>query len=126
MSDWTTRVAEFVLPGHPDKLADAIADAIVAEAFKREREALVAIEVALHRRVVFVDGRIACKGAETIDIPAIVRSVYASSGYSAVFPPDLPNIEVITDLCIGPLLENEAKFRRSEERRVGKECRSRW
>ena len=30
------RVAEFVLPGHPDKVADAIADRIVAAALARD------------------------------------------------------------------------------------------
>ena len=33
-------VAEAVLPGHPDKLCDAIADALVEEAVRRERRAL--------------------------------------------------------------------------------------
>ena len=40
----TLRPAEVVLPGHPDKLADAIADAIVHEASRRDPRALVGIE----------------------------------------------------------------------------------
>ena len=79
----TLRAAEFVLPGHPDKLCDAIADALVQEAGRRERRALVGVEVAIHRSSVYVTGRIACRDAESIDVPGIVRAVFASAGYSA-------------------------------------------
>jgi S-adenosylmethionine synthetase len=60
--------AEYVLPGHPDKLCDAIADALVEEAARREKRALCAIEVAVHRASVFITGRIACRGARRIPI----------------------------------------------------------
>src|SRR5579883_3496409 len=55
------RAAEYVFPGHPDKLCDAIADALVQEAGRRERRALCGVEVAVHRASVFVTGRIACR-----------------------------------------------------------------
>ena len=57
--------AEYVFPGHPDKLCDAIADALVEEAARREKRALCGIEVAVHRASVFITGRIACAGAES-------------------------------------------------------------
>ena len=60
------RVAEFVFPGHPDKLCDAIADTLVEEAIRREPRALVGVEVAVHRAKVFVTGRIAGRGAAEI------------------------------------------------------------
>ena len=41
--------AEFVFPGHPDKLCDAIADALVQAATALEKRALVGVEVACHR-----------------------------------------------------------------------------
>ena len=53
------RFAEAVCVGHPDRLADTIAERIVALAVARDPEALVGVEVALHRNVVFVDGRVA-------------------------------------------------------------------
>ena len=74
---WT---AESIFPGHPDKLADAVADAIVAEAGRREKRALVGVEVAVHRNNVFITGRVACTGAEDIDFHELVRNVYASAG----------------------------------------------
>ncbi|MFM7808807.1 MAG: S-adenosylmethionine synthetase N-terminal domain-containing protein, partial [Planctomycetota bacterium] len=79
MTSELIRTAEFVLPGHPDKLADAIADAIVQEAMLRERRALVGVEVAVHRDAVFIDGRVACAGAERIDFERLVRGVYGSA-----------------------------------------------
>jgi len=44
--------AEFVFPGHPDKLCDAIADALVQAATALEKRALVGVEVACHRNKV--------------------------------------------------------------------------
>jgi len=114
----TLRPAEYVLPGHPDKLADAIADAIVHEAWRRERRALVGVEVALHRDVVFIDGRVACRSARTIDFRALVRKVYADIGYGSTFGPDPRRLKVRTDLCIGPLLKGESKFREISDDQV--------
>jgi S-adenosylmethionine synthetase len=103
--------SEYVLPGHPDKLCDAIADALVQEASRRERRALCGVEVAVHRATVFVTGRIACSDAESIDIPALVRKVYASAGHDDDWSPAPRQLRVETDLCLCPLNEGEAEFR---------------
>ncbi len=103
--------AEFVFPGHPDKLSDAIADALVQEAGRREKRALVGVEVAVHRNKVFITGRIACKGAETIDIDGLARNVYRTAGQGGGWYPDPEEIVIETDLCLGPLEEGEAEFR---------------
>lgn len=44
--------AEYVSPSHPDRLADAIAEGIVTEAVKKRHDALVGVEVAVHRDIV--------------------------------------------------------------------------
>jgi S-adenosylmethionine synthetase len=106
-----TYIAEYVLSGHPDKLCDAIADALVEEAARREQRALCGVEVAVHRSAVFITGRIACEGAETIEIEEIVRSVYASAGYDDTWRPRPAELKVETDLCLGPLRDGEAQFR---------------
>jgi S-adenosylmethionine synthetase len=103
--------AEFVFPGHPDKLSDAIADALVAEAIRREPRALVGVEVAVHRSQVFVTGRIACNDAESIDVEGIARDVYRSAGYDDNWQPSADNVLVRSDLCLGPLEEGEAEYR---------------
>ncbi len=103
--------AEFVFPGHPDKLCDAIADALVAAAIAREPRALVGVEVAVHRDRVFVTGRIAGQDAEGIDVPEIVRDVYRSAGYGDGWNPPPGELRVETDLCVGPLEEGESECR---------------
>ena len=107
----TIHTAEYVLPGHPDKLCDAIADALVEQAARREKRALCGVEVAVHRATVFVTGRIACRDAETIDVPEIVRQVYASAGYDSLWRPSPEELTVHADLCLGPLNDGEADFR---------------
>ncbi len=107
----TMRTAEFVLPGHPDKLADAVADAIVQEARAREERAIVGVEVALNRNIAFIDGRVGCRGAQAIDLRKIVRSVYASAGYCAQFEPRPAKVAVKLDVHVGPLQQHEIASR---------------
>jgi S-adenosylmethionine synthetase len=103
--------AEFVFPGHPDKISDAIADALVLEASRRERRALVGVEVAVHRNRVFITGRIACKDAAGINVDRIVRETYRSAGYGEGWYPTPEDVIVESHLCLGSLEEGEAEFR---------------
>ena len=103
--------AEFVFPGHPDKLCDAIADALVAEAIRREPRALVGVEVAVHRDHAIVTGRIACHGATEIDVDGIVRGIYRSAGYGDGWYPAPDELKIDNQLCLGPLEDGEAEFR---------------
>jgi len=105
------RPAEAVAAGHPDKICDAIADGIVDLAVGRERRALVGVEVAVHRGVVFVTGRVAGAGLRTADVEAMVRGRYADLGHGADWPPDPASLAVVCDLDLGPLLPGEADFR---------------
>ena len=117
------RFAEDVCAGHPDRLADEISDRIVRLAVARDDRALVGVEVALHRQVVFIDGRIAagpgpgeddCAVSEP-EIADLVRAVYRDAGYgttsSGRFAPDPGELEIRFDLCLGPLLEAERDIR---------------
>ena len=103
--------AEYVFPGHPDKLSDAIADALVEAAARLEKRALVGVEVAVHRNRVFITGRIACQDAEILDIGSLVRNVYQSAGYGPDWEPAPGNVDIELDLCLGPLEDGEAEFR---------------
>ena len=51
--------AEFVLPGHPDKLCDAVADSLVACFHAGDEDAQCGVEVACVFDRLFVTGRIA-------------------------------------------------------------------
>lgn len=125
------RFAEAVCAGHPDRLADTIADGIVALATWYDPDALVGVEVALHRGVVFVDGRIAAgRGAECAvseeEVAGVVRSAFARAGYGGTFPPEPSALEVRFDLCLGPLEPDERLFRRVADDQVigvGYACR---
>lgn len=103
-------VAEYVSPGHPDRLADAIAEGIVTEAVRRRPDALVAVEVAVHREVVFIDGRIAA-GATRLDKESIVRDVYRAAGYGGPWIPDPDRLRIIGDLCEEELPALESDIR---------------
>lgn len=52
------RIAEAVLPGHPDKFCDCVADAIVAEAVKADPEAFAQIEVGVWSDQAWLSGTI--------------------------------------------------------------------
>src|SRR5262245_12709518 len=85
-----THLAEDVLPGHPDRVADAIAESIVDHAVAWDKQALVGVEVAVHREAVFVTGRVA--GTRVfgstqwrpveLDLKKIVRKVFTTAGYT--------------------------------------------
>ena len=78
--------AEFVLPGHPDKLCDAIADSIVTTLARWDDAAQCGIEVACVFDRVFVTGRVATASMEGGFVfgasrDEIVRHAYRSAGY---------------------------------------------
>ena len=105
------RPAEAVAAGHPDKIADAIADAIVDLAIGREPRALVGVEVAVHRGWVFVTGRAAGARITQEDIERLVRERYAVLGHGGDWPPDPGALGIVCDLDLGPLVAGEADFR---------------
>jgi S-adenosylmethionine synthetase len=107
------RMAEYVLPGHPDKLADRIADGLVDLACARDTDALVGVEVALHRDTVFVDGRIAAAGEPITmaEVEGVVRDAYRDAGYDGDWCPDPDALRVTTDLCIETLSADERLIR---------------
>lgn len=76
------QIAEFILPGHPDKLCDRIADCLVDAACRRDPKSLVGVEVALHQQVVLVTGCITTVPAMTLsEVNEIVRQVFRDAGY---------------------------------------------
>jgi S-adenosylmethionine synthetase len=85
MSRVTVVAAEDVLPGHPDRLCDALAEAIVEAACRHDPEALVGVEVALHRHLLVVTGRVAAGPPDDpvrVDVDALAAAVLAAAGYT--------------------------------------------
>jgi S-adenosylmethionine synthetase len=110
---------EVVSPGHPDKLADAVADAIVSAVYENDSSALVGVEVAVSLDRVFITGRIATNGKllKSLDLNAVVRKVFQEAGYGhshsgILWLPD-PDCIVVdtTGLILDEIQEDERKIR---------------
>lgn len=106
-------VAEEVLAGHPDRLADAVAERIVDRALAADPEAAVAVEVAVHRSGVFVSGRVAAGGGEPFadpgELAAVVGEAYKAAGYRGRWA---LLRAVAADLEVAPLAHDERAVRR--------------
>ncbi len=105
--------AEDVLMGHPDRLADAIAEGMVDGAVASDPDALVGVEVGVHRKVVFVTGRLAVGKPEYQraifpNTRKLVQSVYQDAGYDGRWLID-PRVE--TDLAHDFLSDEERAIR---------------
>lgn len=72
--------SESVTEGHPDKVCDQIADAILDDIFAEDTSARVAVEVCATTGMVMVFGEVTTK--HYCDIPAIVRGVIKDVGYN--------------------------------------------
>ena len=72
--------AESVTSGHPDKLADLIADSILDECLEQDENSRVACEVMLAHNKCFISGEITT--AAQVDYEYIARSVIAQIGYN--------------------------------------------
>lgn len=89
--------SESVTEGHPDKLADQIADAILDEIIKRDPYARVACEVLVTTGLVVVAGEITT--ACYVDIPKTVRDTVREVGYTrAKYGFDADTCAVITTI----------------------------
>ena len=73
--------SESVTEGHPDKVCDQIADAILDDIFAGDPSARVAIEVCATTGMVMVFGEVSTE-EHYADIPAIVRGVIKDVGYN--------------------------------------------
>ena len=120
-------VAEDILPGHPDRLADAIAERIVQDTVLRDPEALVGVEVAVFRGTVLVTGRVAAGNPDdclSLFSEAQAYQAFEDAGYRgrwAITPngfagPDAEEdsccqLRVLAELDLGPLSCEEASIR---------------
>lgn len=91
MTETNTMTAEWVLPGHPDKLCDALADRIVGEVMRADPYGQCGIEAACAFDHVFVTGLI---GFDRDTLPDVeqrlagwVRDTYRSAGYGGRWDP---------------------------------------
>lgn len=97
--------AQGLLPGHPDKLCDAIVDGLVQQAVTRDPHAYCRVEASIYRDGVHVFGRLAGTGTEVIDHRAVIHQVFLSAGV------DPEQVRLSAELDCGPLSERERASR---------------
>ena len=97
-------IAEFILPGHPDKICDRIADLIVDAACARDPRALVGVEVALHRYHILITGCVTTFPAMTKEnIVALVHKAFFDAGYGELWSPHPSQLIIAFDLRLEEL-----------------------
>lgn len=77
----TRSSAEYVLNGHPDKLADIAADAVLDAYLSVDPKARVACELLIAKDLVVAAGEIT--STTQIDLPGVLRRVIAEVGYTS-------------------------------------------
>ena len=73
--------SESVTEGHPDKICDAVSDAVLDALMEQDPFSRVACETCTNTGFVLVMGEITTKA--NIDIPAIVRKTVTEIGYDS-------------------------------------------
>jgi len=94
-------VSESVTPGHPDKLCDGIADAVVDALLRQDPRASAEVECAVASGIVFLAARVAAHAA--VDMPAIAREVLAEAGYLGASGFDARRCSILTSLTDVPI-----------------------
>ena len=72
--------SESVTEGHPDKVCDAISDAILDDLLSQDQESHVACETLATNGLVVVSGEVRSSGS--LDIPKIVKNTLSKIGYT--------------------------------------------
>jgi S-adenosylmethionine synthetase len=93
------RVSETVLPGHPDKFCDLVADAIVQEATRLDRDAYAQVEVGVWSDQMWLSGRVASCVPFEKPINEIVRSTGAALGLDAGNWIDASRYRITATVC---------------------------
>jgi len=93
------RMSEVVLPGHPDKFCDQVADAIVAECYAADPRAYCQVEMSTWCDQVFLTGGIVTRKPLRRTLPDIVRAVGRDIGYVAGNAVDADRYEVRDTVC---------------------------
>jgi S-adenosylmethionine synthetase len=73
--------SESVTEGHPDKLCDQIADAIVDHILRRDQQARVVAEAAVATSIVFIAARF--DSPVVVDFPNVAREMISQVGYTS-------------------------------------------
>jgi len=81
MGGWMIRTAEFVSPGHPDKICDRISDKILDYCIKLDPDARVAVETMGGHGSIYISGEVTLDTKKEIPILHLVEDVMVSKDY---------------------------------------------
>jgi S-adenosylmethionine synthetase len=93
------RVSEAVLPGHPDKFCDQVADAIVAETYRVDPRAYCQVEVSVWSDQVWISGGLSTREPFERPLDDIVREVGREIGYVGGNAIDAERSQVTDTVC---------------------------
>ncbi len=104
--------SESVTEGHPDKVADQIADAILDECLRQDKYSRVACEVLVNTGLVLISGQITTKGY--VDFGRVARGVIRDIGY------DKPEYQFDWQSCavLNTVVEQSADISRGVSKKV--------
>ena len=111
--------AEHVLPGHPDKLCDAIVDAIVDRLCSLDPGAQCGLEAAVVFNSVYLTGRLAAnkRSLKKLNVEKLVRDTWRNAGYGTdakgyIWGPTSEELQISTNFCFGEFVQGERELRR--------------
>lgn len=94
------RFSETVLPGHPDKFCDLVADAVVQEATRLDRDAYAQVEVGVWSDQMWISGGVAARVPFERSLEDIVSSVGQSIGLDKSNWIDASRYRIHSALCL--------------------------
>ena len=101
--------SEAVSEGHPDKVCDQIADAILDACLEKDENARVACEVFATDNYILIGGEITCK--TTVDYAQIARDVLKDIGYDKPeYGTDYHNVVIDVIITINFTIAKCARF----------------
>lgn len=91
--------SESVTEGHPDKMCDQIADAVLDAILQKKSDTRVACEVFASTGMIFIMGEVSNGGLEGIDLDKIARNTIREIGYVGNrFGFDADNVAIISSI----------------------------
>jgi S-adenosylmethionine synthetase len=93
------RYSEVVLPGHPDKLCDAVAEAVVQAALAVDPDAYAQVEVSVWDYEIWLTGGVVTSKRVPKPFAEIAKDTVVSLGYTAPNAYDATKLEVRSSLC---------------------------
>mgnify|MGYP003513773835 CR=1 FL=1 len=94
------RVSEMVLPGHPDKFCDQVADAIVQACYAVDKEAYCQVEMSCWSDEIFLTGGIVTARPLQKSLEDIVRETGHAIGYVQGNAIDVARYRIRNSVCL--------------------------